>query len=64
MAASDEATTSKHVEKKLFIKLNVANKNKSHWLLNLLVRISLRTFCLTLDLALYEVVGLCMPMMR
>ena len=30
MAASDEATTSKHVEQKLLLKLNVANKNKSH----------------------------------
>ena len=29
MAVSQEAT-SKHVEKKLFVKLNVANKNKSH----------------------------------
>ena len=30
MAASDDATTSKHVKKKLFVKLNVANKDKSH----------------------------------
>ena len=30
MAASDEGTTSKHVEKKLFVKLNFVYKNKSH----------------------------------
>ena len=29
MVAGDEATISKHVEKKLFVKLNVANKNKT-----------------------------------
>ena len=30
MAASNEATTSKHIEKKLFVTLNVASKNKSY----------------------------------
>ena len=30
MAASDEAATPKHVEQKLLVKLNVANKSKSH----------------------------------
>ena len=30
IAANDEAAASKHVEKKLFVKLNVSYKNKSH----------------------------------
>ena len=42
--ASDEATTLKHVDKKLFVKLNVANKNKSHLAIKFTSQLASETF--------------------
>ena len=44
MAVSDEATTWKHAEKKLFVELNVENKNKNHLAIKLTSQLACELF--------------------